>query len=169
MSDQMTYTVGGLLDYIAATHPDNDALVYPDRGIRYSYRQFNDLCRQVAKGLLSLGVKKGDHVSIWAYNVPEWVILQFATAKIGAVLVTVNTSYKSAELDYILNQSDSMALFMVSSFKDTDYLATVNEVVPELASSVPGELHSAKLPFLKNVVFIGEGTPAGMLNFARIV
>jgi fatty-acyl-CoA synthase len=160
--------MGRLLDRISERFPDHDALVYPERGLRYTYREFNEVCRQVAKGLLRMGIKKGDNVSIWAYNVPEWVILQFATAKIGAVLVTVNTSYKSAELDYILDQSDSMTLFMVSSFKDTDYVATVNEVVPELASSVPGELHSTKLPFLKNVVFIGEGTPAGMLNFARI-
>ena len=94
-----------------------------ERGLRYTYRDFNEVCRQVAKGLLRLGVKKGDNLSIWAYNVPEWVILQFATAKIGAVLVTVNTSYKSAELEYILNQSDSSTLFLVKSFKDTDYVA----------------------------------------------
>ncbi|WP_173201406.1 AMP-binding protein, partial [Geobacter sp. SVR] len=119
MSQPITLTVGGLLDDMARRYPDNDALVYPERGLRYSYHQFNDLCRQVAKGLLAMGIKKGDHLSIWAYNVPEWVILQFATAKIGAVLVTVNTSYKSAELEYILNQSDSTTLFMVRSFKDS--------------------------------------------------
>ena len=169
MAQSLEFTVGGLLDDVAARFPDNDALVYVDRGLRYSYRQFNDACRQVAKGLLRLGIKKGDHVSIWAYNVPEWVILQFATAKIGAVLVTVNTNYKSAELEYILNQSDSTTLFLVGSFKDTDYVKTLNDVVPELAAAEPGTLRSAKLPFLKNVIFLGEGTPAGMLNFERIV
>jgi len=169
MSQALEFTVGGLLDHIAATYPDNDALVYPERGLRYSYRQFNDVCRQVAKGLLKLGIKKGDNVSIWAYNVPEWVILQFATAKIGAVLVTVNTSYKSAELEYILNQSDSSSLFLVKAFKDTDYVETLNAVVPELAVAAPGMLSNAKLPFLKNVVFIGDETPAGMLNFERII
>ena len=169
MSNQLEYTVGGLLDHIAATYPDNDALVYVEQGLRYSYRQFNEVCSTVAKGLLRLGIKKGDHLSIWAYNVPEWVILQFATAKIGAILVTINTSYKSAELEYILTQSDSSTLFMVKSFKDTDYVQTLTEVVPELPDSEAGRLASAKLPCLKNVIFIGAETPAGMLNFSRIM
>jgi fatty-acyl-CoA synthase len=169
MAQQLEFTVGGLLDHITGQFPDNDALVYHERQLRYSYREFNQVCRQVAKGLLRLGVRKGDHVSIWAYNVPEWVVLQFATAKIGAVLVTVNTAYKSSELEYILDQSDSSALFLVKSFKDTDYVATLNEVVPELASSQPGSLNSSKLPFLRKIVFIGDETPAGMLNFEHIV
>ncbi len=168
MANQLDFTVGGLLDHIAGRFPENDALVYVERGVRYSYRAFNDLCRQVAKGLIRLGIKKGDHLSIWAYNVPEWVILQFATAKIGAVLVTINTSYKSAELEYILKQSDSSTLFLVKSFKDTDYIETLREVVPELAGSEPGKLSSARLPWLKNVIFIGAETPAGMLNFRSI-
>ena len=111
MSRRIDLTIGKLLDDMAGRYPDNEALVYHERGLRYSYREFNEVCRQVAKGLLKLGIRKGDNISIWAYNVPEWVILQFATAKIGAILVTVNTSYKSAELEYILNQSDSTALF----------------------------------------------------------
>jgi len=166
---QLEWTVGGLLDQIAETYPDNEALIYHERGLRYSYREFNQVCRQVAKGLMRLGIGKGENVAIWAYNVPEWVILQFATAKIGAILVTVNTAYKSAELEYILDQSDSTTLFMVKSFKDTDYVATLNAVVPELAAAKPGTLSTAKLPFLKNVVFIGDETPGGMLNFAQIV
>jgi fatty-acyl-CoA synthase len=169
MANQLDFTVGGLLDHVAGRFPDNDALVYVERGIRYSYRDFNEVCRQAAKGLLRLGVGKGDHVSIWAYNVPEWVILQFATAKIGAVLVTINTSYKSAELEYILSQSDSSTLFLVKSFKDTDYVQTLYEVVPELRGAEPGKLRSARLPSLRNVVFIGEETPAGMTGFARIM
>lgn len=168
MAQHLDFTIGGLLDHMAVTFPDNDALVYPERGIRHSYRQFNDICRQVAKGLLKLGIRKGDHVAIWAYNVPEWVILQFATAKVGAVLVTVNTAYKSAELEYLLEQSDSTTLFMVRSWKDTDYVATLSEVVPELASAQAGALGTPKLPFLKRVVFIGEETPAGMLNFEQV-
>lgn len=78
MAQQLEFTVGGLLDHIAGRYPDNDALVYPDRGLRYSYREFNEVCRRVAKGLLKLGVKKGDNVAIWAYNVPEWVVLMYA-------------------------------------------------------------------------------------------
>ena len=169
MSHPITLTVGALLDEMALSFPTNDALVYPELNLRYSYAQFNQVCRQVAKGLMALGIKKGDHVSIWAYNVPEWVILQFATAKIGAVLVTVNTAYKSAELEYVLNQSDSTTLFMVKSFKDTDYTETLNVVLPELASSTPGALNIPRLPHLKNVVFIGTETPDGMLNFKQVV
>ena len=169
MSRQLEFTMGGLLDHIEQQFPDNEALVYVERGLRYTYRQFNEVCRQVAKGLLKMGIKKGDNVAIWAYNVPEWVILQFATAKIGAVLVTVNTNYKSAELEYIMKQSDSSTLFLVQGFKDTDYVATLQEVVPELASSLPGELASTTLPCLKNVVFLGEGERSGMVNFSRII
>jgi fatty-acyl-CoA synthase len=169
MGQLLDFTIGGLLDHIAAKYPDNDALVYPERGIRYSYQDFNNICRQMAKGLLKLGVGKGDNIAIWAYNVPEWVVLMFASAKIGAILVTVNTAYKSAELEYIMNQSDSTTLFMVRSWKDTDYVATLTDVVPELAATNPGELNNAKVPFLKTVVFIGEDTPAGMLNFEQIV
>jgi len=169
MSQQIDLTIGALLDDVAGRFPNHDALIYVERGLRYSYREFNERCRQVAKGLLNMGVKKGDHLAIWAYNVPEWVVLQFATAKIGAVLVTVNTSYKSAELEYILKQSDASALFLVQGFKDTDYVETLAGVVPELARSRPGELVSAALPFLKNVVFLGAGAPDGMINFERIV
>ena len=96
MDQQLEFTVGGLLDHISGLYPSNDALVYPELGIRFSYSELNEKCRQVAKGLLKLGIKKGDNVAIWAYNVPEWVLLQFASAKIGAVLVTINTSYRSA-------------------------------------------------------------------------
>ncbi|MFZ2948807.1 MAG: AMP-binding protein [Desulfuromonadaceae bacterium] len=169
MSQQITHTVGSLLDDMARCYPDTEALVYPERNLRYTYRQFNDACRRIAKGLLRMGVKKGDNIAIWAYNVPEWVLLQFASAKIGAVLVTVNTSYKSAELEYILEQSDSTSLFMVGSFKDTDYVETLAVVVPEVAGSTPGRLVSPKLPFLKNIIYIGGGTPAGMINFDNII
>ncbi|BCG47754.1 acyl-CoA synthase [Citrifermentans bremense] len=169
MSQQIELTVGALLDDIAGKFPDNEALIYVERGLRYSYREFNERCRQIAKGLLRMGVKKGDHLAIWAYNVPEWILLQFASAKIGAVLVTVNTSYKSAELEYIMKQSDSSFLFLVQGFKDTDYIQTLADVVPELAQSEPGKLKSAALPFLKHVVFLEEGAPAGTINFESIV
>ena len=168
MSNLLHFTMGALLEDTARRFPDNDALVYPDRGLRLSYREFDALCDRVAKGLMAIGVKKGEHLAIWATNVPEWVVLQFATAKIGAVLVTVNTSYKSAELEYILNQSDSSTLFLVQGFKDTNYVETVHTVVPELASAPFGQLACAKLPFLKNVIFLGGGAPAGMLAFAEL-
>ncbi|MDY0190507.1 MAG: AMP-binding protein [Desulfuromonas sp.] len=168
MAEALHYTVGGILEEMARRYPTNDALVYPDLNLRYSYAQYNELCDRVAKGLLAMGVKKGDNISIWATNVPEWVVLQFASAKIGAVLVTVNTSYKSSELDYVLKQSDSKMLFLVAGFKDTDYVETAYDVVKELKESSVGALHCANLPHLKNVVYIGNTTPAGMSNFATI-
>ncbi len=168
MSDALQFTVGGLLEDTARRFPHNDALVYPDRDLRLSYRQFDQLTDRVAKGLFRLGVRKGDHVSIWATNVPEWVILQFATAKIGAVLVTINTNYKSAELDYVLKQSDSTTLFLVQGFKDTDYVDTVYSVLPELKKAEAGDFHCEKLPFLKNVIFLGKEHHEGMLNYQQI-
>jgi fatty-acyl-CoA synthase len=169
MSQQLTQTIGSLLDSMANRFPDIEAVLYPERGIRYSYSTFNNVCRQIAKGLLRLGIKKGDNIAIWAYNVPEWLLLQFASAKIGAVLVTVNTSYKSAELEYILSQSDATSLFMVGSFKDTNYVDVLATVVPELGTSTPGALATEKLPFLKNIIYIGAETPPGMINFDSII
>ncbi len=168
MAQALEFTMGALLADTARRFPDHDALVYPDRGLRLSYRAFDQLTDRVAKGLLRLGVKKGDHVAIWATNVPEWVALQFATAKIGAVLVTVNTNYKSTELEYVLNQSDATTLLLVQGFKDTDYVETTYAVVPELKGTPAGELACAKLPHLKNVVFLGGGAPAGMLAYAEL-
>lgn len=162
-------TVGALLDRVTAENPDNEALVYTDRDLRYTYRQFNDLCRQVAKGLMAMGIKKGEHIAIWATNVPEWVTMQFATGKMGAVLVTVNTNYKTFEAEYLLKQSDSTTLVMINGTKTSDYLKMINELCPELKNCKPGELKSEKLPLLKNLVFIGDDTPAGMFNFKDIL
>ncbi len=162
-------TIGDILDETASKYPNNDALVYVDRGLRYSYRDFKKAVDDLAKGLIKLGIKKGDHISIWAYNVPEWVILQFASAKVGAVLVTVNTYYKAHELEYLLKQSDSTTIFLVGGFKDVNYVDTLYKVVPELKESSPGRLKSEKLPFLKNVVFIGKEHHPGMFSFDEIV
>ena len=162
-------TIGDILDETASKYPNNDALVYVDRGLRYSYRDFKKAVDDLAKGLIKLGIKKGDHISIWAYNVPEWVILQFASAKVGAVLVTVNTYYKAHELEYLLKQSDSTTIFLVGGFKDVNYVDTLYKVVPELKESSPGSLKSEKLPFLKNVVFIGKEHHPGMFSFDEIV
>ncbi len=162
----MKITVGDLLDRTATNYPDTEALVYADRDLRYTYAQFREKCNIVAKGLLRLGIKKGDHVAIWATNIPEWVILQFATGKIGAILVTVNTSYKAHELEYILKQSDATTLFLIDRFRDYDYIETINMVIPELKDSEPGRLSCSKIPYLKNVLYMGEGRPDGMFNFS---
>lgn len=162
-------TVGALLDRTAAQNPDNDALVYTDRNLRLSYREFNQLCRNVAKGLMALGIQKGEHIAIWATNVPEWVTLQFATGKMGAVLVTVNTNYKNFEAEYLLGQSDATTLVMIGGSKTSNYLKIINELCPELKESQPGQLQSAKLPLLKNVIYIGGESKPGMFNWSDLL
>lgn len=161
-------TIGEILDETAEKFPNNDALVYVDRKLRYTYKEFKEKCERIAKGLMALGIKRGDHIAVWAYNVPEWVLLQFASAKIGAVLVTVNTYYKSHELEYLLKQSDSTTLFLVHGFKDVDYVEITNKVVPQLKDSKPGKLSHPELSYLKNVVYIGKEKYPGMFNFEEI-
>src|ERR687895_2042208 len=124
-------TVGGLLDLVTERRPQDDALVYVDRGLRYSYAEFNEVVERCARGLMALGLKKGDHVAVWGQNVPEWVILQFATGKTGTVLVTVNPAYKAQELKYVLDQSDAAALFLTSGVKDADFIEILGQAVPE--------------------------------------
>ncbi len=149
-------TVGGLLDLVRERRPDDDALVYPDRGLRYTYELFGEAVERCAGALMGLGIRKGDHVAVWGQNVPEWVTLQFATGKIGAVLVTVNPAYRARELEYILGQSDAAALFLTRGVKDADFLEILQSAVPELAEATGGEVSSEQLPFLKHVVLMGE-------------
>lgn len=158
-------TLGELLDIQANTYPKHEAIVYPFEGIRWTYSQFKQEVDTVARGMVKMGIKKGDHVSIWATNVPEWILTQFATARIGAVLVTVNTNYKAFELEYLLRQSDTSTLVMTSGFKDSDYIRIINELCPELKDSLPGQLQSSKFPYLKNIIHIGSSRHDGMFNF----
>jgi fatty-acyl-CoA synthase len=162
-------TIGEFFEREVAAHPDRDCLVYADRNFRLSYAEFNERVNNLAKGLMSIGITKGDHVGIWAKNVPDWVTFLYATAKIGAVLVTVNTAYKSHELDYVLQQSDMKALAMIDSFKGVDYIGIVNELVPELKNSARGHLNSEKYPFLKNVIYVGQEKHRGMYNTAELM
>ncbi|MCX7745544.1 MAG: AMP-binding protein [Clostridia bacterium] len=162
MNQLMEITVGDLLDQMADKYPDHDAVLYTDRPFRKTYSEFRDLCDEVAKGMMAMGIKKGDHVAIWATNHPEWILALFATAKIGAVLVTVNTNYKIFELEYLLRQSDSMTLILTDGFKDSNYIDIINDLCPELKTSEPGKLNNHSLPFLKNVIYVGDKKVPGM-------
>ena len=162
-------TLGDMLDEIVEKYPNHDALVYVDRDLRLTYSEFKKQVDNLAKSLMILGITRGDHIAIWAYNVPEWVLLQFASAKIGAVLVTVNTYYKSHELEYLLKQSDAITLFLVQGFKDVDYLKHVRKIIPELTSIKPGQINSEKLPFLKNIVYLGKERQSGMFLFKDLL
>lgn len=161
-------TLGDLLDEMAEKYPNHDCVIYTDRPFRKSYREFRDLVNLTAKGLLQLGIKKGDHVSIWATNYPQWLITMFATAKIGAVLVTVNTNYKIFEVEYLLRQSDTHTLILIDGFKDTNYVEIINQLVPEISGREPGTWQSKNLPRLKNVIHIGEGHHDGMVNWEKL-
>jgi fatty-acyl-CoA synthase len=168
MSEMMNMTVGGLLDQVADRYPDHPAVLYTDRPFRKTYAEFRDLCNVVARGLMAMGIKKGDHVAIWATNYPEWILTLFATAKIGAILVTVNTNYKIFELEYLLRQSDSGTLILIESFKDSNYVEITNQLCPELKDTEPGELNNRTLPFLKNVIYVGDKRHPGMFPWEEL-
>lgn len=162
-------TIGGMLDHITGLYPDNDALIYGDRGLRYTYREFRKKCDDLGKGLMALGVKRGEHMAIWATNVPEWVVTQFGSAKVGAVLVTVNTNYKLFELEYLLKQSDTTTLLLTPGTRETNYIEMIYQICPELYHCQPGRLNSKKLPMLKNVVLIGNQRHPGMYSWEDVI
>ncbi len=160
----LDYTLGNILEKWAFETPDKDFIVYPDRNLRFSYKQFNERVDRLAKGLLFIGIKPGDKVGVWAKNVPDWTTLMFATAKIGAILVTVNTNYKLAELEYILKNADINSFFIVDGYRDSNYVKMISELVPELKTQPRGKLKSEKFPQLKNVGFIGQQKHRGIFS-----
>jgi len=162
-------TLGELVERTAEKYPDNEAVVCPDRGLRYSYQELHETCRQFAKGLLKLGIKKDEHIAIWATNIPEWVITQCGSPMVGAVLVTVNTTYKLVELEYLLKQSDATTLIMLEGTKKSDYISMIYELCPELYNCEPGKLASEKLPLLKNVITISSKKYPGMFSWNEIL
>ena len=165
----LDYTLGEMLEKWAYKTPDRDFVVYPDRNLRFTYGDFNKRVDALAKGFLFIGVKPGDKVGIWAKNVPDWTTIMFATAKIGAVLVTINTSYKLSEIEYLLKNADINTLCLVDGFRDSDYINMIFSLVPELKEQPRGELHSEKFPELKNVIFIGQQKHRGMYNTTELI
>ena len=165
----LDYTLGEMLEKWAYKTPDRDFVVYPDRNLRFTYGDFNKRVDALAKGFLFIGVKPGDKVGIWAKNVPDWTTIMFATAKIGAVLVTINTSYKLAEIEFLLKNADINTLCLVDGFRDSDYINMIFNLVPELKEQPRGELHSEKFPELKNLVFIGQQKHRGMYNTTELI
>ena len=158
-------TIGHMFERIARTYPDNEAIVYLPTGVRYTYREFHEICRAAAKSFIAMGVRKGDRVAVWATNHPEWVIAQFSTALIGAILVTVNPAYKTHELEYGLKNSETQALILVPRFKSSAYAEMINQIVPELKVSEPGTIQSRALPLLKTVIVIGAERFPGMFTW----
>ncbi len=152
-------TFPDVLDRICEEFPKQYAFRYTELDYTRTYPEFRADVRRFARALVAMGVKKGDHVAIWATNVPAWYITFWACTYIGAVLVTVNTAYKIHEAEYLLHQSDTHTLVMVDGFKDSDYVGIMKELCPELATCKPGELDSDRLPFLKNIITTDSEQP----------
>jgi len=162
-------TIGQWIEYWAENTPDNEYLVYSDRDLRFTWKQFNERVDNMAKGLMSIGVKKETHVGIWATNVPDWLTFLFAASKIGAVVVTVNTNYKQHELEYLMQDSDIHTLCITEGVFDGSYVDMVNTMLPELKTTQRGYVESERFPNLKNIVFIGQEKYRGMYNTAELL
>ena len=158
-------TIGDLFEEISQQVPNNDCVVSVHQGVRMIYKDFNKEVDRVAKGLMALGVNKGDRVGIWSTNNVEWILVQFATAKMGAVLVNINPAYRTHELEYAMKQSELSTLILIDNFKTSDYIKMVYEVEPSIRDSRPGQIKSEKLPFLRNVVCINNTEHAGMYKW----
>ncbi len=161
-------TLGQLLRETAAKNPDQEAILYFNQGFRQSWKQFDEDVDALARGLMALGVQKDEKVAIWATNVPHWLTLMFATARIGAVLLPVNTSYRERELEYLLKQSDTSNLFIIEGNRDHNFVNILNTIVPELATQDKDKLDVPNFPMLKRVVFMGEGSHNGMYTLDDI-
>ena len=168
-SQQLIYnTIGNKFEEIATQFPDNDALVVCHQDIKWSYKLLNEKIDELATGLLSLGLTKGDRLGIWGPNSYEWVLTQLATAKIGVIMVCINPAYRLFELEYALNKVECKAIISAESFKSSEYLSMLNELAPELKTSQPGKLNAEKLPHLTTVIRMGNDKTPGMYNFEAV-
>ncbi|MDG1033209.1 MAG: AMP-binding protein, partial [Luminiphilus sp.] len=158
-------TIGGYFDEMVQDHPDNPALIVRHQGVSWTYRELQARVDQLASGLLALNVRPGDRVGIWGPNSSEWVLVQLATAKIGAVMVCINPAYRLYELEYALNKVSCSVLICDVQFKTSDYLGMITTLAPELALSRQDHLQAEKLPHLQHVVRMGSAHTPGMHNF----
>nr|WP_315222702.1 AMP-binding protein [uncultured Duganella sp.] len=162
-------TIGPYLASVAERHGDSDAVVVPHQNVRWTYREFDERVTRVAAGLLKLGLKPGDRVGIWSQNCAEWVLVQFATARAGLIMVNINPSYRRSELEYVLDKVQCSALILAPAFKSSDYIAIVRDVVPAIHHARPGALQSERLPHLRHVIRLGDELTDGMFNFSELL
>lgn len=166
MTITLNVTVGDLLDDVSSRLPDKEAMVYADRPVRYTYEQLRLAADQVAKALIGLGIRKGETIALWATNIPEWILLQYGSAKMGAILVTVNTQYRISELEYLLKQSDTTAIFLGEGFKQSNYIEILQGVLPALVNAPADIPHSFEnLPMLRHSILMSEKRVPGILNW----
>ncbi len=172
--------IGEVLDDTAVAYPDNDALIVRHQRKRYTYSEFRKEVDRLARALLALGIQKGDRIGIWATNCAEWVLTQFATSKVGAILVNINPANRAFELEYALRQSECQTLILMEGFRDVDYVQVICEVCPELEVSAAGELHAARMPHLRRLIFLGANcanpnelrsnqVPPGMIGWSELL
>jgi fatty-acyl-CoA synthase len=162
-------SIGEMLDNISAKYPNTEAIVSVHQDIRWTYGEFSEKVNQVARGLMGMGVEKGDRVGIWAMNHAEWVIVQFATAKIGAIMVNINPAYRTYELEYALKQSEIQTFIIQGRFKTSDYVGMFYEACPEAYEAKPGRISSDKFPFLKTAIFLGDIPYHGMFTWNELL
>ena len=161
--------IGQMLDESAERYGEREALVVKHEKRRFTYRELREEVELAARGFLSLGIQKGDRIGMWSTNSSQWVVTQFATAKIGAILVNINPLNRAFELKHVLGQSECQTLVLIGGFRDADYVAILRGICPEVESSVPGSLQLRDLPDLKNVIFVGEPLPKGMFSWEELL
>ncbi|WP_299402582.1 AMP-binding protein [uncultured Roseobacter sp.] len=164
----LNLAIPALLARTVAEHPDHPAAVFRAQDIRWTYAEFSREVDRLAGGLLKLGLQKGDRVGIWSPNRAEWLLTQFATARIGAILVCINPAYRLSELEYALNKVACTALITARAFKTSDYTGMLAALAPELETATPGALAAARLPHLRSIIVMGDDIPPGMLSFDAI-
>ncbi|HJJ00421.1 MAG TPA: AMP-binding protein [Coriobacteriaceae bacterium] len=162
-------TLGDYLRFQTAIDPDHEFMVYPDRDLRWTYAEFNDRTDRLARGMLYIGMRPGDHLGVWARNIPDWVTFMYACAKIGVVMVTMNPVFKSNELDYVLKQSDMKALCIIDQYRDIDYKGIIRDLVPESLTQQRGYLNTEEYPFLKNLIYMGPEKHRGFYNVPELL
>jgi fatty-acyl-CoA synthase len=162
-------TIGAFLAGVARRHADKDALIVAHQQVRWTYAELDARVTRLAAHLLALGLQPGDRVGIWSQNCAEWVLVQFATARAGLIMVNINPAYRRSELEYVLDKVQCAALILAPAFKSSDYLAMVEDVAPEIRHSAPGRLQSAALPHLRHVIRLGSGNTPGMFNFDELL
>lgn len=162
-------TVGEIVKEAARKFPETEAYVYPEHGIRKTYKEFDEETDELAKAFIGMGIQKGEHVAIWSDNKREWMLSQFATGKMGAVLVTVNTNYQEQELEYLLQQSDATTLILCESYRGTSYLDIVRAVCKEIDGAEKGNIRSEKFPHFKRVIVMNDNEYSGMYTWSELL
>ena len=170
-SDQplVSATIPAFLDEVVRRYGDKTAAVFRASGDRWTYAELSRMVDRMAAGLVDIGLNKGDRIGIWAPNRPEWLIAQFATARIGLILVNINPAYRTSELDYVLNKVGAKALITAKQFKSSAYLEMIREIIPELDESTPGQIRSERVPELRTIIQLGSGSDSGIFRFDEIM